>query len=264
MHHWFDLSRRRMILGIAGGLAMLALAGQTARGGNIALTITESGVGSVQVGLDYGNFGPGTTSNNVVADTQALNALLDAIGFSFNFNALGAISNAPASGVNASLLLTGQVYRTAGTGNATITIDASQNDYTTLGALPGTLTSFSTANFVPGGGVSQVGTSYFATSNTQFDTSGLSTTAPTLIPPGGSAEEPPLNLPSTPVFSLTNRVEITLPGDTTGGQNPPVNQFTHSTTVLAIPEPTSVAMLGMGMPVAFVSLLWLRRRRAAA
>ncbi len=196
----------------------------------------------------------------MVADTAALNSLLDALGFTFNFNALGAISNSPASGTSANLLLTGQVFRTTGNGDGTITIDASQNDYSTLAALPGVLTSFSTANFVPGGGISQVGTSYFSTSNDQNDTSGPSTTAPTLTPPGGSEEEPPLAVGSTPSFSLTNRVVIMLGGDTTGGSNPPVDQFTHSTTVMAIPEPAGLVMLGISMPMAFVSIAWLRRR----
>ncbi|WP_165229124.1 PEP-CTERM sorting domain-containing protein [Aquisphaera insulae] len=266
MSHHFTSRRSYLAIGLAAGLVGLALAGQPARAGNISITISQGGLPSIQVGLDFGNFGAGTTANNVVADTGALNALLDAFGFDFNFNALGAISNSPASGVNATLLLTGQVFRTtAGGGDQTITIDASQNDYTTLASAPGTLTSFSTANFVPGGGISQIGTSYFATSNTQDDTSGLFTTAPTLTPPGGSATEPPLPVPSTPVFSLTNRVVITLPGDTTGGSSPPVDQFTHSTTVTAvIPEPASVAMLGMGLPVAFMGLRWLRRRRVSA
>jgi len=264
MNRWFGLCRRNVILAMAGGLAMLALAGQTARAGNISITISEAGKADVMVGLDTGLFGPGTTNNNVVADTGALNATLAGLGYDFAFNALGAISNSPGSGIGAALLLTGQVFRITGGGPATITVQASQNDYTTLASAPGTLRSFSTANFLPGGGISQVGTSYLATSNTQNDTSGPSTTAPTLFPIGGGANEPPLGVASTPVFSLTNEVVISLGGDTTGGQNPPVDQFTHSTTVGAVPEPASLVMTGMAMPMAFASLVWLRRRRATA
>jgi len=264
MNRWFGLGRRSFFLAAAGTLAMVALAGQTARAGNITITIMEAGRADVQVGLDFGLFGPGTTNNNVVADTGALNATLAGLGYDFAFNALGAISNSPGSALGASLLLTGQVFRTTGGGDATVTILASQNDYTTVAPGPGTLQSFSTANFLPGGGVSQVGTSYFATSNAQNDTSGPSTTAPTLFPVGGGAFEPPLGVVSTPVFSLTNSVAITLGGDTTSGGNPPVDQFTHSTTVTVIPEPASVVMTGMAMPMAFASLVWLRRRRASA
>lgn len=263
MSKMIGLCHRRLMLGVACGLATIALAGQSARAGNVSIIVSEAGKGSVIITLGTLD-GPGSTSNNVTADVAALNSQLDAQGFDFHFNALGAIANSPASGIAATLFLTGQVFRVTGGGDATITIDATQNDYTSLAALPGVLTSFSTANFfAAAGGISQVGTSYFATSNVQDDTTGPSTTAPTLFPPGGSAPEPPLGVPSTPVFSLTNRVVITLAGDTTGGMNPPIDQFTHSTTVTAIPEPASVAMLGMGMPVAFMGLMWLRRRRAA-
>jgi hypothetical protein len=264
MTKWFDVSHRRLILGVACGLAMMALAGQSARAGNISIVISEAGHGSVTVTLGTLD-GPGSTSNNVTAAVDALNNQLDAQGFDFHFNALGAIANSPASGIAATLFLTGQVFRTTTGADASITIDATQNDYSSLISNPGVLTSFSTANFFAAdGGISQVGTSYFATSNTQDDTSGPSTTAPTLTPPGGTAFEPPLAVPQTPTFSLTNRVVITLAGDTTGGSMPPIDQFTHSTTVTAvlIPEPASVTMLGMGMPVAFMGLMWLRRRRA--
>lgn len=259
MNRWFGLCRKNVILAMAGGLAMVVLAGQTARAGNISMTVTE-GANSVQIGLDFGNFGPGTTSNNVVADTQAVNTALNAAGFDFNFNALGAISNSPASGTNATLLLTGQVFRTTSTGgDATITIQASQNDYTSLASAPGTLTSFASANFVPGGGVSQTATSSLATSNNQYDVTGPSTSTVPIFPPGHTEFEPSLGVPSTPAFSLTNTVVITLGPDTTGGSNPPVDQFTHSTTLVSVPEPASVVM--MGMPMAFASLVWLRRRR---
>jgi len=244
---------------LAAGLAIVALEGATARAGNISITVTEGAL-SVQVGLDFGFFGNGTTENNVVANTQALNDELEAQGFSFRFNALGAISSPPGGTGAASLLLTGQVFRVGGNGIGTITIDASQNDYSTLGSLPGILTSFSTSNFVPGGGISQVGTSYFATSNIQNDTSEFSTTAPVMTPPGGSEEEPPLGVPSSSEFSLTSRVVISLPGDTTGGQNPPIDQFTHSSTVTAIPEPAGLVMLGVGMPIGLGCMAWANRR----
>jgi len=266
MTKWFDLFHRRLILAAACGLAMIALAGPSARAGDVTIIVTEGALTPVVINLGSGLEGPGTTANNVTADVAAVNAALTAAGYDFNFNALGAIANSPAAGIAATLLLTGQVFRTTTGSNATITIDATQNDYTSLVAHPGVMTSFSTANFFPNGGVSQVGSSYFGPTNVQDDTSGPHTTAPTLFPPGGSTMEPPIGVPQTPVFSLTNRVVITLNGDTSGGLNPPTDQFTHSTTVTAtvIPEPASVTMLGMGMPVAFMGLMWLRRRRATA
>jgi hypothetical protein len=259
------LCRRRLILGVACGLAMIALAGQSARAGNVTIIVNEAGTaGPVMIFLGSGLEGAGATSNNVTADVAAVNAALDAAGYDFHFNALGAIANSPAAGIAATLLLTGQVFRMTGGSDKTITIDATQNDYTSLNVQGGIMTNFSTANFFPNGGVSQVGTSYFASSNVQDDTTGPSSTVPTFTPPGNHGSGPPVNVPKTAVFSLTNRLVITLTGDTSGGLNPPTDQFTHSTTVTAVPEPTSAAMLSMGMPVAFMGLMWLRRRRATA
>jgi hypothetical protein len=249
---------------VACGLATIALAGPSARAGNVTIVVTESGVGSVSIFLGSGLDGPGATSNNVTADVAALNSTLTALGFDFNFNALGAIANSPASGIDASLFLTGQVFRTTSTGgDKSITIDATQNDYTSLSKMGGVLSSFTTGNFfATAGGISQTRTSYFATSNLQNDTTGPSTTAPAFVPAGGSGPLPGIAVPQTAVFSLTDRVVITLAADATGGSNPPIDQFTHATRVAAIPEPASVVMLGMGMPVAFVGLFYLRRRLA--
>ena len=95
-------------MGVASALAVFALAGQTTRAGNITIFVSEAGKATQMVGLDFpGLEGPGTTNNTVTADKAALNAALTAAGFDFNFNALGAIANSPASGVAASLLLTG-------------------------------------------------------------------------------------------------------------------------------------------------------------
>jgi len=266
MSKWFRLVRSHLIIGVASGLAVFALAGQTTRAGSITLFISEAGKLPVMVGLDFpGLEGAGTTNNTVNADKAALNATLTALGYDFNFNILGAISNAPANGISATLFLTGQVFRTTTGGPLSITIDASQNDYSTLIASGGLLTNFSTANFFgTPGGISDTGTSYFATSNAQDDKGGpFFSTAPTFGPPGGSDPGPAVAVPQTPFFSLTNSVVVTLDGDTTGGLNAPIDQFTHSTTVTAaIPEPTSVVMLGVGIPVVFMSLRWIRRRRA--
>jgi len=264
MSQWFRFCRRHLILGVAGGLAMVAFAGQTAKAGQINIVISGIPGGDITVVPAFASLPLDPGGNFVTADVALLNLQLAAQGVDFRFNALGAIANSPASGIDASLFLTGQVYRVTGGGPLSISIAATQNDYSSLATSPGVLTSFSTANFAgAAGGISQVGTSYFASSNVQNDTGGPSTTAPILTPPGGSANETPLSVPQTSVFSLTSRVVITLAGDTTGGLNPPIDQFTHTTMVTSvIPEPASVAMLGMGMPVALVSLVWLRRRRA--
>src|SRR5262245_45301607 len=113
MTKWLNVSRGRLILGVACGLATIALAGPPARAGNVTIIINEAGtLGPVMITLGSGLEGMGATSNNVTADVAALNSTLDALGYTFHFNALGAIANSPASGIDATLFLTGQVFRT--------------------------------------------------------------------------------------------------------------------------------------------------------
>jgi hypothetical protein len=250
-------------------MVLVAVAGQTARAGIVEIVISEAGHVSVDVFLGSGLETSGSGPNNVTADTGALNGVLDAAGYDFHFNALGAKANSPGVPGPATLDLTGQVFAvTTGTSPGatnTITIDASQNDYATLAALKGTMHNFITSNFggAPTGGV-QVGTSYFNSSNVIDDTSGAISTAPVgSVPPGSSGSALDVSVPSTAVFSLTDRLVITLGPDTTGGSNPPENQFTHHTQISVIPEPTSIALLGTILPIAVVGLIWNRRRRLA-
>ena len=266
MSNWLRFCRKGLFFGVACGLGMIAFAGQITRAGIIEIDISESGtLGSVSVFLSSGLEGAGTDSNHVTADVLALNGTLNSLLYDFNFNALGALANSPGAGGQSFLDLTGQVYRTTATGgDKTIQIDASQNDYAMLGATTGDLHNFITGNFNnASAGNSQTGTSYFNTSNAPDDTAGAISTTPLVYhPPGGSSSAPDIAVPTTPVFSLTDRIVVTLSADTSGGVTPPTDQFTQTTTVSSIPEPMSLSLLAMGLPV--VILRWLRRRRAAA
>lgn len=267
MNKWSRFCRKRLLIGVACGLAMIALAGQTTRAGIIEIVISEGALTPVTVNLGSGLEGAGTDMNHVTADVAALNSTLDALGYDFHFNALGAVANSPGAGGQSFLDLTGQVFRTTSTGgDATIQIDASQNDFATLGALPGILHNFITANFhnAPVGN-SQTGTSYLNTSNVLDDTVGAVSTTPLVYnPPGASGSAPDILVPATAAFSLTDRLAVTLSVDTTGGQLPPFDQFTHHTEINTVPEPASMALMATGLPVAIVCLSWLRRRRRAA
>jgi len=269
MSKGFRFCRKGLLMGVACGLAMIAIAGQTTRAGNIEIVITEDGLTPVIVQLGSGNEGAGTDMNHVVADTMALNAALDANGYDFHFNALGAIANSPGANGLSFVDLTGQVFRIAGPGGAgdqTIRIDASQNGFTTLATLPGTLSNFITANFTNAtGGSSQTGTTYFNASNGLDDTVGAIHTTPLVInPPGGSGSAADVPVPSTAAFSLTDRVDVTLSAVTFGPGAPPADQFTIHNQLGTVPEPASLSLMGIGLPVVIVGLGWLRRRRAAA
>jgi len=252
-------------MGVACGLGMFAIAGQTTRAGNIEIVITEDGVaGSVTVQLGSGNETMGSDMNHVTADPTALNNALDNAGYDFHFNALGAIANSPGANGVSFVDLTGQVFRIAGPNGAgaqTIHIDASQNDFATQTTLPGMLHNFITANFGNAPGGSQTGTSYFNTSNGLDDKTGaISTTPLGFNTPGGSGSAADVPVPPTAAFSLTSRIDITM----SGGSGPPTDQFTIHTQAMAVPEPASVSLMGIGLPVVIVGLGWLRRRRAAA
>jgi len=280
MSKWLCFCRKGLIFGVACGLAMIAFAGHAARAGSGNVTIFISETGKTSFDFDFTSAlaaGVGDM-NHVLADTTpggALNSTLDALGYDFNFNLLGANANAPGAGGLATLFLTGVVFRTTPGADATIRIDVSQDTYLANVGLAGKLTQAPSANYTSApAGNNQLGTSYFNTSNMQNDTSGtfsstsLTFTSTGVLPnshpaPGEPGSSPPDDVPSTPAFSLTGRLDITLSG--TGGLNPPTDQFTLSTAVASVvPEPASIALMGMGLPVVIVGLSWLRRRKAAA
>jgi len=283
MSKWLHSCRRGLTFGVAYGLAMLALAGQAARAGNVTIYITEAGLAPVVFDFTSPLANPITPGdmNHVLADANgvgvgSLNTTLAGLGYDFQFQSLQANSNLPGTGpLGAQLFMTGDIIRsTAGGGDKTIQIDVSQNDFFTNPA--GTLHYSATALFTnTNAGNSQLGTGYFNTNNMQDDTTGPKTSTLNFVSTGPAANSHPgpgetgsssVDVNSSPPFSLTGRLVITLSGGLVLGENnPPHDQFGLSTTVTtAVPEPASIALLGGGLPVAIVMLSWLRRRRAAA
>jgi len=269
MSKWLRFCRKGLIFGVACGLAMIAFAGQAARAGNVTLTLTEDALPAVTIDFLSPLAQMGGDMNHVTANDAALNATLAGLGYNYSVFGLSAVANSPGLMGTATLFTTGLVQRSTPGGAATLQIDGSQNDYATLATLPGHMSTTLTSNFTnTTAGDSQTSTSYFSSTNAQNDTTGPNAShnfVSTGPAPNGDTATPGIDVPSTPVFSLTNRGVFTLSGDTSGGQSPPTDQFTHSTVVSSvIPEPASIAMMGMGLPVIIVGLGWLRRRRAAA
>jgi hypothetical protein len=203
-----------------------------------------------------------------------LNLTLAGLGYDFQFDSLSATSNLPGTGpLGAQVFMTGQIERTtSGGGDKTIQIDVSQNNFFTNPA--GTLHYSATALFTnTNAGNSQLGTGYFNSSNVQDDTTGPHTSTLNYVSTGPAANSHPgtgeqgsssVMVNSLPPFSLTGRLVITL-GQLSDVNNAPTDQFGLSTTVTtAVPEPASITLTAMGLPVVIVALGWLRRRRAAA
>jgi len=257
---------------------MIVFAGHAARAGNVTIYISEDGLTPVTFDFTSGLASSGDM-NHLIADASpmgALNTQLTSLGYDFNFNNLGATANAPGAGGLATLFLTGDVFRTTGGGAATLRIDVSQDTYLTNTTLPGMMIASPTANFTSApAGNSQAATSYYDKNNTQDVTTGPTVTPTATLTyfstgtlPNGHpglgepVSTPLVDVPSTPAFALTGRLDITLSGSS--GANPPTDLFTLSTAVQTVPEPASIALMGMGLPVVIVGLGWLRRRRAAA
>jgi hypothetical protein len=262
-------------LAVTCGLALL-FASSEARAGDVTITISETGLTPVSVffgsGLDGPGSTPGVVGGTVSADLAALNATLDALGYDFHFrDTLGGSSDQ--TSVLAELGLTGTVERETSGGDKTIQIDVSQNDYSNLATKSGFMRNAFTGNFTNAPlGNTQVNTTYFASSNIQDDTSGpsqllITYTSTGLAPnshpkPKEGGSSPDLGVLSVAAYSLTGREVITL-GGVTNPSSKPTDDFTLSLTLQNVPEPASVALMAIGLPVV-VTLAWLRRRTKAA
>src|SRR5262245_28537240 len=99
MSRLLRLGRRRFLTGIACGLGVLALAAAEARAASLTLTITESSGGATVAILDNTALDANPAVGIIDVNTTSLNPLLS----NYTFTALGAVSNAPGSSVQAAL-----------------------------------------------------------------------------------------------------------------------------------------------------------------
>lgn len=257
---------RTLVLAAAAGLA--AMAAPTARA-DFQLFFEDSAGGSATA-IDGGlNDLDGLVNGVIQVNVEAVNAELTSFQFS---GSLGATSNYLASPLSvgdvAELTVTGLAQRIAGTaGTTTLSILANSTDYefASDGPLGNLLSStggtFSNTN----GGSGRTFTGYYDATNEDL-------TGP-----------PPVGTPGTPlsqafggtgsfgidaldgvgsvagVFALSSLTEITL-NATTNAVNPPSDQFTSTVQLSVVPEPASMLMVGLGLPVA--ALVAARTRKA--
>jgi len=237
---------------------VLALAAAEARAASLTLTITESAGGaSVQI-LDNTALDLDPTVGVIDVNTPGLNPLLA----NYSFTALGATSNAPGSSEQAALTQDGTARLLFGR-TGSITITASDVDYNLPTGAGGTLNSSASDTFTNAtAGNSHSFTSWFNPSNTLNATDVpsptvtlLATTTPNPNSHSGDAAPTPVTL--TAPYGLTNSAVITLTGGTSA--RPAQIQFTGSTTISAIPEPASLALMLTAVPVTLFGAL--RRRK---
>jgi hypothetical protein len=214
--------------------------------------------------------GPIATSSNggntlTVTNLVAVNTFLSTNGSAVQFGGLQASSNfAPSSGNAAGSFVTqtGSIYYDNSlAGNGLASVQVFQNGFMLPTGLSGLMQSASTANFTSAtAGSSETFTStYNGTLNAPGQTSTSTGVAQNNYSPSSNTPIPSYVTP----FEISNLTSFSLLPNPNAQST---DGFTGSTTITAavIPEPASLVLLGMGMPLAFVFALLLRRRRAAA
>lgn len=243
---------------VACGLVWLGLGLGQARAATLTLTVTESGGGFASI-LDNS----GLDLNGAVG---AINVDVAALGLSFfTSGSLSANSNSPGTSAVASLDQTGTVFRSTTGGLETLTIQATDIDYSNPSGPLGTLYSAASNTFTgttPGD--SQTFSSWFNPPPAALGdkvipspTLTFTSTGPNPNSYSGDASPTPVSL-STP-FGLTNELVIKLSASTATVDSK--NQYTGSTTVTAVPEPTAAVMMMTALPLTLFGWLRLRHRK---
>jgi hypothetical protein len=264
---WCSINfRKRLFAGLALSLAATLAGAQTARADQLTLFVQQSGFGVVAID-DGGIYDiDGVVNGKITVDTPTLNTDLANAGWTVTFNDLGAISNALIGGLTtASLSQTGTMLLNAGAGPATVTIMASDINWNSPTGPALELLSSGTANFTgTTAGNSNSFQSWYNDSNvlgaTQDATALLNFLSSGPNPNAHAGDNSAAYAPLVVPFGMTNQTVITLSGGT--ASNPAKDQFSGSTTLTAVPEPASVSLIGIGLPLTLLGLRFRRRRSA--
>ena len=205
---------------------------------------------------------PGSTSDKLTVNTVLLNELLATQGVPLTFSSLVASSNNPGNLSYGVIDQAGTASLAAGSGSLSFTIETFQTDYvlpigsTGMLSLSGTNTCTDTAL-----GDSAIFQSWFDPTNTasvappSTPTPQVPLVSPDLNSPLGttgpvkfSAGPPTLILSVIPPYALINEISISM---TAAPGVSPTDTFVDPTvlTATAVPEPTSLVLILMNLPV---------------
>ncbi len=227
---------------------LLAMGATEARAGMIEIILNVSGQPTITItpGSPLDTSG-GANPDVITVNTGLLNTILAGGGSSLTFSALGASSNNPGA-ANATITQTGEASTTGGA--VSFTIDTVQTDYNSPVGSQGSLASSIAATLTnTTAGDSTTFKSWYDGTNTGAMTTGsplLSLVSTGPVAQGDSANAAPTLLtPFVTPFALVNEITVSLAANGTN----PTDQFTGSTQVTAasVPEPTSLALLGIGV-----------------
>jgi hypothetical protein len=246
---------RRLLWGLAS-LALLGSIATQARAELITMTVYTS-TASFNVDL-VGT--PGATTYSVDATgLGVINAFLTSDGSEYQFIGLGGSSNFPGNSGQGNLVLSGEVQSVVGGGTDTfLKIVESESNFTApTSTVGGTLKSSSTGNFTnqPSGGGHTASSMFNAISTPVYSV----LSDGTVVNPEGSTASTSLSSVTT-LYTLTNNITFGLAAATTNNID---DTFGVTATVIGatIPEPSSLVMFLMGLPLPFVALSLLRRLR---
>jgi hypothetical protein len=263
-----NASFRKTLLGAAIlGLASVFLAVGDARAGTLIINITD---GTTTYDI-FDQIPPDTNValNKIAADVSGLTFTTG-----WSLVSLGASSNNPGADNPSGAVLTvnGEAQLAPGSSGGTLTITTYQTDYNlpSGAAYQMISTSAATTTNVPGGST-QTFESWYNPASPATPPPPFGTPAPLISLPlpgtGQNGGTSMLNgLPSSADFSLTNQIVLTLSAVPSTQSTAADVAFSGQTQILAtaIPEPTSVIMLGTAAPLALVLLSKIRRGRKQA
>jgi hypothetical protein len=241
---------------------LLTIMATDARAGNIELILDIAGFGTVPI-LKGGPFDSSNPLNPdvITVNTNALNATIAASGL--QFSSLGGSSNNPGA-ANATLSQTGSATTTGPA--VSFTVVAEQLGYNSPGGSAGVMQSSASCTVTnTTAGDTNTFKSYYDGTNTGAMTTGSPLVTGISTGPGAQSESETAALttlsPYVVPFALVNVTTINLAANT----NSPVDGFSGTTIITAtsVPEPTSLALLGIGV-TGFLAFRRLFKRAPAA
>jgi len=268
MSERFRLNCKRLLMGVACGLAMLVLASGQARAGILEIVISD-----------------GTTTYDILDDgpldtligPNVIQALAPALVFpDFKVIGLNASTNNPGADnpTGAVLTMGAEIQRITSGAPATLTITVTDEDYT-LPAGSKLLTGGATGLYTNvSAGDTQKFTSWFNSSNAGLGKSPPPSGPVTFVATGAGVQNVGANTPTVPVgsagtYSLTNETVITMAGapagttiSSVGNPDMVVGGTTQVLGTNVIPEPASLAIMLPALPVVIMG--WFRHRKARA